>query len=169
MNRKETNGRHPAAPTKRRAVEDAGPYGKGVRRSDQGIAPYAEAEERQEALYRFLLSRGDRWTSMEQATDSVNEYPAFFTGHYHNSRARRLLTGDIERINGSDHYDKIIVSGSRWIKLATEQDFSRFLEAELREVFRKLKRLRRIAKKGSRDQQLDMEGRIADVFLDAGK
>ena len=46
--------------------------------------------ERQEALYRFLLSRGDNWTSMEQATDSVKEYPAFFTSHYHNAPAADL-------------------------------------------------------------------------------
>lgn len=131
-----------------------------------------KAEEhaaRQEALYRFLLSRGDAWTSMEQATDSVKEYPAFFTGSYHNSRARRLLTNDIERINGSDHFSRIIISTSRGIKLATEKEFSRFLDAELREVFGKLRRLRRLARKGSRDQQMDLEGRIQDVFLDAGK
>ena len=124
-----------------------------------------ENTARQEALYRFLLSRGDAWTSMAQATDSVNLYPAFFTGHYHNSTARRLLTWDIEQINGNDVFQKIIVSGSRGIKIATETEFEKFLHAELREVFRKLKRLRRLARKGSRNQQIDLEGRIAEAFL----
>lgn len=125
-----------------------------------------ENTARQEALYRFLLSRGDAWTSMAQATDSVKEYPAFFPGKsYHNSTARRLLTWDIEQINGNDGFQKIIVSGSRGIKIATETEFEKFLHAELREVFRKLKRLRRLARKGSRNQQIDLEGRIAEAFL----
>lgn len=128
-----------------------------------------EAKARQEALYRFLLGRGDAWTIMEQATDSVKEYPAFFTGNYHNSRARRLLTADIEAINGRDDFDKIIVSGNRGIKLATERDFERFLSAELREVFAKLKRVRRLVKKGSRNQQRYLEGKIAEAFLYGGE
>ena len=124
-----------------------------------------ETAARQEELYAFLLSRGDRWTSMEQTTDSIKAYPAFFTGVYHNSGARRLLTSDIEHINYSDKYEKIIVSGQRGIKLATEADMDKFLRAEFKEVFRKLRRVRKIAKKGSRNQQLDLEGRIAEAFL----
>ena len=129
--------------------------------------PYTPEEDRarREALYSFLLARGDKWTSMEQATDSIPLYPAYFRNSYHNSTARRLLTRDIEQMNGSEKFEKIIVSGSRGIKLATETDFEKFLEAELREVFRKLKRLRRLARKGSRDQQINLEGRIAETFL----
>ena len=124
-----------------------------------------ENKARQEALYRFLLSRGDQWTSMEQATDAVALYPTFYRGTYHNSRARRMLTSDIERINGRNCFDKIIVSGSRGIKLATEKDFAHFIDSELREVFAKLKRIRTIARKASRDQQISMEGKIAEAFL----
>ena len=40
-----------------------------------------------------------------------------------------------------------------------------FLKAETVEVFRKLKRLRKIAKKAARDQQLTLEGKIKEVFL----
>lgn len=139
---------------------------KGKKRIETApMGPGNDSVRRQGALYRFLLSRGDSWTSMEQVTDSVREYPAFFTGHYHNSRTRRMLTSDIEQINGSERFPKIIVSGNRGIKLATEADFEKFLEVELREVFRKLKRLSRLAKKGSRDQQIDLEGKIAEAFL----
>lgn len=124
-----------------------------------------ENMDRRQTLYRFLLSRGDKWTSMEQTTDSIRLYPAYFKTTYHNSVARRMLTADIEAINNSDHFDKIIVSGNRGIKLATEPEFERFLSAEFREVFKKLKRLRRIARKGSRDQQINLEGEIAAAFL----
>ena len=64
-----------------------------------------ERMARQEALYNFLLARGDIWTSMEQCTDSISLYPAFFTGYYHNSAARRLLTEDIRYINTDPRYE----------------------------------------------------------------
>lgn len=121
--------------------------------------------DRRQTLYRFLLSRGDKWTRMEQTTDTIRLYPAYFKTTYHNSVARRMLTADIEAINNSDQFEKIIVSGNRGIKLATEPEFERFLSAEFREVFKKLKRLRRIARKGSRDQQINLEGEIAAAFL----
>ncbi len=124
-----------------------------------------ENMDRRQTLYRFLLSRGDKRTSMEQTTDSIRLYPAYFKTTYHNSVARRMLTADIEAINNSDRFEKIIVSGNRGIKLATEPEFERFLSAEFREVFKKLKRLRRIARKGSRDQQINLEGEIAAAFL----
>lgn len=125
--------------------------------------------ERQQELYNLLLARGDEWSSMEFLTDSIKLYPAFFTTNYHNSRARRMLTADIEYINNSDKYEKIIVSTSRGVKLASEKDFEKFLSSELREVFAKLKRLRKLARKGSLDQQQDLEGRIAETFLYEGK
>lgn len=129
--------------------------------------PFTHEENavRQEALYRFLLARGNAWTSMEQTTDSISMYPAYFRTTYHNSAARRLLTHDIEQINGSERFAKIIVSGSHGIKLANESEFSRFLTAELKEVFRKLSRVRKLARKAGRDQQIDIEGKIKSSFL----
>lgn len=124
-----------------------------------------ENAARQEALYCFLLARGDKWTSMEQTTDSILQYPAYFKANYHNSTARRLLTRDIEAVNSADKFDKIIVSGKHGIKLANESDFDRFLKSEFKEIFAKLRRVRRIAQKGSRDQQIDLEGKIREAFL----
>ena len=124
-----------------------------------------ENRARQDELYFFLQKRGNRWTRMEQVTDSIKLYPTFFTGNYHNSRARRLLTRDIEAINSSDHYSKIIISGSRGIKLATSAEFERFARSELQEVFRKLRRVRRIISKGNHDQQTTLEGEIIDAFM----
>lgn len=124
-----------------------------------------ENQERQEELYSFLQRRGDKWTSMEQVTDSIKLYPAFFTGNYHNSRARRLLTHDIEAINGSNRYRKIIISGSRGIKLASSQEFERFARSELSEIFKNLRRVRKIISKGNHDQQQTLEGEIVDAFM----
>lgn len=124
-----------------------------------------ENQERQEALYKFLQRRGDKWARMEQVTGCVHLYPAFVGGNYHDSHARRLLTRDIEAINSNSRYRKIIISGSRGIKLATSSEFERFCRAELKEIFRKLKRVRRIISKGNHDQQTTLEGEIVDAFI----
>ena len=121
--------------------------------------------KRQQALYEYLLRRGDKWTSMEQTTDSINAYPAFFTTNYHNSTTRRLLTSDIEAINNSEAYEKIIVSSQKGIKLASQKEFETFLVSEYQEIFKKLKRVRKMAKKGRLDQQQDLEGKITESFL----
>lgn len=124
-----------------------------------------ENRARQEALYDFLLARGDKWTSMEQTTDSIPMYPTYTRSTYHNSTARRLLTRDIEAVNASEKFEKIIISGNKGIKLANENDFQKFLKTEFGEIFRKLKRVRLIASKGGRDQQIDLEGQIREAFL----
>lgn len=124
------------------------------------------AQERQVALYDYLISRGDRWTDQRQVTDSINLYPTFNPSkNYHNSSARRLLTKDIKAINSSDTYFKIIISGSDGIKIATEKEAYSFLKSESKEIFKKLKSVRKMMKKASRDQQIDLEGRIAEAFL----
>lgn len=122
-------------------------------------------QERQVALYDYLLSRGNNWTSMEQVTDSINLYPAFFLGYYHNSTARRLLTMDIRDINESDTFNKIIVSGGRGIKLGTEKETTQFIRSEIKEALSKLKAARKLMRKCSRDQQITLDGEIKEVFL----
>ncbi len=122
-----------------------------------------EAEARQEALYCFL-SEKETWVSMREAAASVGLYPPFFTAVYHNSAARRILTADIEAVNSSDKYEKTIISGSRGIKLATEEEFDSFIAAELAEIFKKLKRIRKLMKKGGKNKQIDIEGKIAEAF-----
>ena len=124
--------------------------------------------QRREALYAFLLERGDRWTPSDLATASVNLYPPYFGDRYHSSLPSRLLSADIQAINASRDFDLVIISGNRGIKLATEAEYSRFLASELKEIFSKLGRVRKIVKKGSRHLQIDMEGRIAEAFLADG-
>ena len=127
--------------------------------------PYRQ--ERQAALYDYLLSRGNNWTSMEQVTDSISLYPAFFTSNYHDSTARRLLSKDIWEINHSDTFFKVIVSddSGKGIKIGTEEETYRFVGRELKEVFKKLSHNRKLIRKCKRDQQIDLEGRIAEAFL----
>lgn len=123
--------------------------------------------ERKQALYDFLLLRGDQWTTMEQTTDSILLYPAFFKTNYHNSWTRRLLTYDIQCINDDPDHEKIIISGPKGIKLASETEFMKFIRAELREIFTKLARVRRMLRKAKRDQQIKIEGEIVNSFMES--
>ena len=120
---------------------------------------------RQEALYNFLLARGDVWTSMEMCTDSISLYPAFFTGYYHNSFARRELSEDINQINRDPSYEKIIVHGNDGIKLGNEVEAIGYLKSRKKEAIKMLAMVSAIAKKISRDQQLNLQGEIAEAFL----
>lgn len=121
--------------------------------------------ERQVALYDYLISRGDNWSSMEQITDSISLYSAFFPGYYHNSWARRQLTTDIRDINESDTFNKIIISTKRGIKLGTEKEVTKFIRSEIREALSKLNVARKLMRKCSRDQQITLDGEIKEVFL----
>lgn len=124
-----------------------------------------QASARREALYAFLSERGPLWTRTEHVVRVVRGYPGVPNKSFHNSRARRVLTQDIEAINDSDQFDKIVISGNHGIKLATRGEFTKFIEAEYREIFTKLSRVRRIARKGGLDRQQDLEGGIREAFL----
>ena len=123
-----------------------------------------EAEQRRLELYDFLIVRGEKWTPMRNVTGAIELYPRHRRGDYHNSSARRLLTGDIEQINNSSEFEKVIISGNKGIKLANEREFEKFITAEYREIFKKLKQIRTIGKKVLRDQQMDFEGKIYEAF-----
>ena len=124
--------------------------------------------ERRQALYDFLVERGDKWTAQERVTAEIPAYPAVFTSSYHNSSARRILSEDIQWINSPESgYSKIIISGSNGIKLANRQEISRFIRTELSEVFSKLKRIRYMQKRIGLDGQIGMDGSVIDAFLES--
>ena len=125
----------------------------------------SEAAQRQQELYDFLTIRGERWTPMRNVTGTIGLYPGHRRGDYHNSSARRLLTRDIEQINNNSKFEKVIISGNKGIKLANEREFEKFIMAEYREIFKKLKQIRTIGKKVLRDQQMDFEGKVYEAFM----
>ncbi len=122
---------------------------------------------RQDELYAFLASRED-WTPMRDVAGNLRGIYGWGwgSGGFHNSGIRRMITDDIEKINQSDEYDMIIISGSRGIKLATRGEFARWATAEYAEIFRKLKRVRHLTDKAGLDGQLRLleEATFRDVF-----
>ena len=113
-----------------------------------------ELNERQYALYNHLEAMGDKWTSQKEiALALIWYYPLFDEAKFHDSAARHIMTGDIRAINQSDEIQKVIISGSRGIKLANQDEFARYIKSQYSSVFRRLKRVREKERKGRMDGQ----------------
>lgn len=113
-------------------------------------------------LYRLLLGRGNEWMSQEEICGiyGVNG------GVFHNSAARRNLSQDIQDINESPEYEKIIISGSRGIKIANTKEAIDYIGGLYDSVFRRLRRIRVIAKKAGSDGQMSFDGKTVKAFFE---
>ncbi|HOM77665.1 MAG TPA: hypothetical protein PLT50_00465 [bacterium] len=105
---------------------------------------------RQWNLYKYLKKQTDFKLQEEIAIDL-----GLWSGgdNFHTSRVRRLMTSDIQAINESDVIQKVIVSTSQGIKIATSEEFDKFIRAEFGQIFRKLKRARKLVKKAGLHNQ----------------
>ena len=125
--------------------------------------------QRQEDLYAYLAAK-DRWVPMKHAAIDLEAVYGWGWGSsgFHNSAVRRKITKDIEAINNSPDFDMIIISGNRGIKLADRGEYEDFVKAELAEIFKKLDRVRKIARKAGLDGQIDLDGQTVRAFEEAG-
>lgn len=116
----------------------------------------SELNNRQIALYNFLLQRNNVWTYQEDIAKALPDYyaPIEETTDYHNTRERHLMTKDIRVINDSDVIQKVIISNpNRGIKIATEAEWQECIKREYISVFNKLKRIRKKERKGALNNQ----------------
>lgn len=107
--------------------------------------------ERQKALYEYLERLGDRWESQLDVAISLSNYydtHLLFAETFHDSATRSLMTRDIRAINESNEFEKIIISSSKGIKLANEQEFNKYISKQYASVFRRLQRVRIKERKG---------------------
>jgi hypothetical protein len=95
----------------------------------------------QEICYNLSMQFGVNWLEV-------------FSGNFHDSAARHLLTKDIRAINKSDVIQKIIISNSKGVKIASSAEFEQYINAEFASIFRKLARTRQKAKKAGLDKQM---------------
>ena len=127
--------------------------------------------DRQKALYNFLVQRGDAWTHQEDIAYALPEwYCPIVYDDYHNTKERQRMTNDIRIINNCPDIQKIIISNpSRGIKLATETEWRAYIEREYISVFKKLKRIRQKERKGNLNGQAyvvyETEQDIINAFL----
>ena len=126
---------------------------------------------RQRALYEYLETAGDNWTSQVQVARDLFEH--FGNGEcclepkdYHNTTERLELSQTISKVNFSPEFEKIIISSSKGIKLANEEEFDRYIKSQYKSAIRKLARVYAMAKKGNRNGQIDFGGHTVEAFLE---
>lgn len=111
---------------------------------------------RQWALYRFLKEQGDVWTTQIDIAYALKDYydTSFEKSKFHDSKARLQITMDIRALNDSEVIQKIIMSGSKGVKIANEREFNTYIGREINAAVRRLMRAKRKAEKGNRDGQM---------------
>lgn len=126
---------------------------------------------RQIALYKYLLSKGENWTNHAEIGRELYEY--YGNGEcclepkeYHNTTERILITEDCRDISASPDFEKIIISSSKGVKIANEAEFDRYIKSQYNATIRKLARIYKMAKKGNRHGQIDFGGHTIDAFLE---
>lgn len=126
---------------------------------------------RQWELYRFLKERGDEWTMQLDIACALSDHydTDFDITRFHDSRARLQITMDIRALNESDVIQKIIMSGSKGVKIANESEFNTYIGREINAAVRRLMRAKKKAEKGNRDGQmrlvLNKERDTIEAFL----
>ena len=126
---------------------------------------------RQKALYEYLLSRGNEWTTHAEIARELYEY--YGNGEcclepkdFHNTKERTLITDDCREISISPCFEKIIICSSKGIKIANEAEFDRYIKAQYNATIRKLARVYKMAKKGNRNGQIDFVVHTVKSFLE---
>lgn len=137
----------------------------------------SELNSRQWAVYNYLKSMNDTWTTQYNVVKALNMLDGYYEKpekeNFHDSPARHLLTKDIQTINASGVIQKIILSSPQGIKLATESDFEIYIRSQYAALWRRKERLDKIAKKADKDGQMRFtfgaERDTVKAFLDSDK
>lgn len=116
----------------------------------------SELNARQWAVYNLLKNNPDRYLTQLDIVLKLREWFVldFTADTFHDSNARHTLTKDIRAINNSATIQKIIISNSKGVKIASSEEFEKYINAEFASIFRKLARTRQKAKKAGLDGQM---------------
>ena len=133
----------------------------------------SELNPRQWALYNLLKNNPDRYFTQIEIAYGLRDFydTSFYNDQFHDSATRHLLTKDIREINNSDVIQKIIISTPKGVKIASSEEFEKYINAEFAAIFRKLARTRQKAKKAGLDGQmrivLGCERDTVEAFTDS--
>lgn len=127
--------------------------------------------ERHIKLYEYLLSRGSEWTTHAEIARELYEHYGnaeccLEPKDFHNTAERLAIAKTCREINLSQDFEKLIISSSKGIKLATEEQFDRYIKLQYKSAIRKLARVYAMAKKGNRNGQIDFGGHTVESFLE---
>lgn len=89
---------------------------------------------------------------------------------FHNTQWRHIITRSIRDLNNASVIQKIILSTGKGIKIASEEEWEKYVERQTNAVIRKFARIRKIVKKGSLNNQYritfgERQRNIIEAFL----
>ena len=111
---------------------------------------------RQWNLYNLLKTKKDWVKQAKIQSDLPNEYPLIYEDKdmpFHDTSARQSITKDIRAIKNSDVIQKIILSKSSGIKIATAEEFDNYFERKSASLKRQFKLLYKQLKKAQANEQ----------------
>jgi hypothetical protein len=113
-------------------------------------------------LYEFLKANTDRWVTQFEIHQALKEcYPSYeSTENFHDTIARQYITSDIQKINESDIIQKIILSSSVGVKIATEEEYKVWSQNKWKSIKQMIRRL------AWKDYKAKMDGQMKLVFGD---
>ena len=96
---------------------------------------------RTDLLYDLLCERGG-WMKLSDVYFALRGlYPPLGKGAFHDSTARRQITRDIQEINGSPRYEKIIIHGDEGVKIADDDEAARYVASRAVEAKKQLRQI----------------------------
>lgn len=129
----------------------------------------SELTTRQWNLYNYLKTKDDYVPQMHIGFDLYGYVPhdSQLGIPFHDTTERLNITDDIRAINDSDVIQKIIISNSNGIKIATEEEFKKFILSKFKRVWRDLARARRLLKKAGLHNQKRVVWNTERDFIEA--
>lgn len=124
----------------------------------------------QKKLYEYLLNKNGEWTTHVQIARDLYEYYGnaeccLEPKDFHNTCERLAISRTCRSINLSYEFDKIIINSSKGLKIATEEEFYRYINKQYISIFKKLKTIREIERKAKRNNQINFMGNFVEAFL----
>lgn len=124
----------------------------------------------QKVLYEYLMEKGEWVSQVEIARELFkvfgNNECCLAPKEYHDTTERTEILRAKQEINENPEFPKIIISGKRGLKIATQDEFDRYRKSEYASIFRRLKRIRTMEKKANLHNQIDFDGNSVDTFIE---
>ncbi len=127
---------------------------------------------RQWLLYGLLKTKKDWVKQAKIQEDLPNEYPLIYEDKdmpFHDTSARQSITKDIRAIKNSDVIQKIILSSSKGIKIATAEEFDDYFSKKVSSLKRQFKLLYKQLKKAELNKQTRIVFNSERDFIEAFK
>lgn len=129
----------------------------------------SELTTRQWKLYEFLKSQED-WVKQEHISSSLPEYSVTEKDTpFHDTMARLNITNDIRAIKKSDIIQKIVISTTKGVKIATQHDFGIYFDHKLKALKKQMKLLYKQLKKAQLNNQTRIVYNSERDFIEAFK